>query len=193
MNQPSLHPHAIFSSLFLALLIGFLLSSTTQLGAMSAAPFGFTEEQPDGSEIHLHIEGDEYFHRLHDTHGYTVLRDRKWFVYARKGDNGQLVPTALRVGQSNPAAAGLSKNILPDAAIQNARRKVMAHPQRVAGAAGAGDGQAEGVAAAVPATMKNLVVLLRFSDHASRAVPPTTNIEVLMNAVGGDPFTRTYR
>ena len=172
MNQPSLHPHAIFSSLFLALLIGFLLSSTTQLGAMSAAPFGFTEEQPDGSEIHLHIEGDEYFHRLHDTHGYTVLRDRKWFVYARKGDNGQLVPTALRVGQSNPAAAGLSKNILPDASIRNERRKAMSIPQQAGGAAG----EPEGVAAAVPATMKNLVVLLRFSDHASREPfrPPQT-------------------
>ena len=187
MKYASLRAQAFFTSLFLALLIGFLFSSTTRLEAVSASPHAFIEIQPDGSEIHLHIEGDEFFHRLRDTKGYTVLQDRGWFVFAERGKDGRLVPSGLRVGQSDPAKAGFSKNILPDAAIQNARRKVMAHPQRVAGAAGAGDGQAEAVAAAVPATMKNLVVLLRFSDHASRAVPPTTNIEVLMNAVGGDP------
>jgi M6 family metalloprotease-like protein len=187
MKYASLRAQAFFTSLFLALVIGFLFSSTTRLEAVSASPHAFIEIQPDDSEIHLHIEGDEFFHRLHDTNGYTVLKDRGWFVFAERGKDGRLVPSGLRVGQSDPAKAGLSKNILPDAAIRNARRKAMAHPQRVAGAAGAGDGQAEGVAAAVPATMKNLVVLLRFSDHASRAVPPTTDIEVLMNAVGGDP------
>jgi len=183
MNQPSLHPHAIFSSLFLALLIGFLFSSTTRLEAVSASPHAFIEIQPDGSEIHLHIEGDEFFHRLHDTKGYTVLQDRGWFVYAERGQDGRLVPSGLRVGQSDPATAGLSKNILPAAAIRNARRKAMSVPQQAGGVAG----EPEGVAAAVPATMKNLVVLLRFSDHASRAVPTTTDIDVLMNAVGGHP------
>lgn len=186
MNTHTHRSQAAFACLALALVLGFLGFVSTPVGAMSAAPYAFTETQPDGSEIHLHIDGDEYFHRLHDTHGYTVLQDRKWFVYARRGDKGHLVPTGLRVGKSNPASAGLSKNILPDAAIRNARRKTMSHPLKAAGADGAA-GEAAGVAAAVPASMKNLVVLLRFSDHASRAVPPTADIEVLMNAVGGDP------
>ncbi|MDC0504115.1 M6 family metalloprotease domain-containing protein [Verrucomicrobiales bacterium] len=186
MKQPFVHSSQDFASLILALVAGLLFSGTGQLAAMSAAPGAFTETQPDGSEVHLHLEGDEYFHRLHDTRGYTVLKDRNWFVYARKGDHGRLVPTGLRVGQSDPARAGLSGNILPDAAIRNARRQAMSMPQQAGGVAAAA-AESEGVAAAVPATMKNLVILLRFSDHASRAVPPTTDIEVLMNAVGGDP------
>ena len=171
------------SSLILSLLVGLLFATSSHVGAMSAAPFGFFEEQPDGSEVCLHIEGDEFFHRIHDCNGYTVLKDRGWFVFAERGKDGRLVPSGLRVGQSDPATAGFSKNILPDAAIRNARRKAMSVPQQAGGVAG----EPEGVAAAVPATMKNLVVLLRFSDHASRAVPPTTDIDVLMNAVGGHP------
>ncbi|MGB2266478.1 MAG: M6 family metalloprotease domain-containing protein [Akkermansiaceae bacterium] len=177
------HTHSSLACLFLAVLVGFLSYTVTPSQAMSAAPDSFMEGQPDGSEVCLHIEGDEFFHRIYDCNGYTVLKDRGWFVYAERGQDGRLVPSGLRVGQTNPAAAGLSKNILPDAAIRNARRKAMSIPQQAGGVAG----EPEGVAAAVPASMKNLVVLLRFSDHASRAVPPTTDIDVLMNAVGGDP------
>ncbi|MFK7850480.1 MAG: M6 family metalloprotease domain-containing protein [Akkermansiaceae bacterium] len=151
--------------------------------ATSAAPFAFEEEQPDGSKIHLHIEGDEFFHRLHDTNGYTVLKDRGWFVFAERGKKGKLVPTGLRVGQDDPKRAGLSKNILPDPAIRNARRKAMGEPQQAGGTAG--DGPA--TATAVSGTMKNLVVLLRFSNHSTRAVPSVSDIDILMNAPGGDP------
>jgi M6 family metalloprotease-like protein len=153
------------------------------LKATSAAPFGLEEEQPDGSKIHLHIEGDEFFHRLHDTNGYTVLQDRGWFVFAEKGKNGKLVPTGLRVGQDDPARAGFSPNILPDPAIRNARRRQMAEIQLAGGAAG----DAPTTATVVAGNLKNLVVLLRFSDHATRAVPSVSDLDILMNAPGGDP------
>ena len=150
--------------------------------ATSASPFSFTETQPDGSEVHLHLEGDEFFHHLRDTNGYTVLKDRGWFVYAERGKGGRLVPTGLRVGQADPGRAGLSENILPDAAIRNARREQMAAIQQAGGVAS----NTAPLAATVSGSLKNLVVLLRFSDHASRSVPPTTDIDVLMNAPGGD-------
>lgn len=183
MNIKHLRIRTTLAGIYLTVMLGFLSYTVTPSMAMSAAPFGFFEEQPDGSEVCLHIEGDEFFHRIHDCHGFTVLKDRGWFVYAERGQDGRLVPSGLRVGQADPAAAGLSKNILPDAAIRNARRNAMSIPQQAGGVAG----EPEGVAASVPASLKNLVVLLRFADHASRAVPPTTDIDVLMNAVGGHP------
>lgn len=150
----------------------------------SAAPDAFIEIQPDGSEIHLHIEGDEFFHRLLDTRGYTVLKDRGWFVFAERGQNGRLVPSGLRVGQDDPRQAGLSPHLLPDPAIRNARRRKMASIQQAGG--NAGDGPA--TASAVTGSLKNLVVLLRFSDHATRSVPSTSDLDILMNAPGGDPL-----
>ena len=40
-----------------------LLFSHQMVSASPASPFAFEEAQPDGSRIHLHIEGDEFFHR----------------------------------------------------------------------------------------------------------------------------------
>lgn len=176
------HPIVVARCLAFLSFVAFL-SLSQIVSATSAAPFAFEEEQPDGSHIHLHIEGDEFFHRLHDTNGYTVLQDRGWFVFAEKGKNGKLVPTGLRVGQDDPQRAGLSKNILPDPAIRNALRQQMAEIQQAGGTAGDGGPSA----VAVSGNLKNLVVLLRFSDHASRNVPPVADVDVLMNAAGGDP------
>lgn len=147
---------------------------------MSASPTGFFEEQPDGSQVHLHIEGDEFFHWLEDVKGYTVVKDREWFVYGRRDESGRLLPTGLRVGKDNPAKEGLLPRQLPDAAFRNPSFGI---PQQANGSAS----ESGPATAVVQGTLPNLVVLLRFSDHASRTVPSTGDIDVLMNAPGGDP------
>lgn len=175
--------HPLSTWLFPLLTFFLIVSSSSLLHATSAAPFAFTETQPDGSKIDLHMEGDEFFHYLRDSKGFTVLKDRKWFVYGKKDATGHLVPSGLRVGQSNPGKAGLSKNTLPDQAIRNARRKVMAKLQQVGG----GGAEVPSVANPISGSLRNLVVLLRFSNHASRSLPSTGDIDILMNAVGGHP------
>ena len=71
-------------------------------------------KQPDGTVLHLFATGDEYYNRLHDAAGFTVVRDaRGWLVYASKV-NGRLEATGLVVGRSDPAAAGLAAGLAPD-------------------------------------------------------------------------------
>ena len=173
--------HKLFVSLrqlvLITVMVGF---SGLSLWAMPASPAGFVEQQPDGSEVHLHLEGDEFFHWLEDVKGYTVLKDRDWFVYGRKDETGRLVPTGLRVGTNNPAKAGLLPRELPDPAFRNLG---LDRPQQADGSAS----NSSPSTAVVQGTYPNLVVLLRFSDHASRAVPSTGDIDILMNAPGGHP------
>ncbi|MFT5412370.1 MAG: immune inhibitor A, partial [Verrucomicrobiales bacterium] len=173
--------HKLFVSLrqlvLITVMVGF---SGLSLWAMPASPAGFVEQQPDGSEVHLHLEGDEFFHWLEDVKGYTVLKDRDWFVYGRKDETGRLVPTGLRVGTNNPAKAGLLPRELPDPVFRNLG---LDRPQQADGSAS----NSSPSTAVVQGTYPNLVVLLRFSDHASRAVPSTGDIDILMNAPGGHP------
>ena len=53
------------------LILALATLGTAAVKGMPASPAGFFEEQPDGSTVHLHLEGDEFFHRLTDTKGFT--------------------------------------------------------------------------------------------------------------------------
>lgn len=41
---------------------------------MSANPQLYTDKQPDGTEVTLHIKGDESFNWMKDQEGYAVVR-----------------------------------------------------------------------------------------------------------------------
>ncbi len=74
-----------------------------------------TLTQPDGTVVHLFATGDEYYNRLHDGNGFTVVRDPDtgYLVYAMKID-GRLRPTGFLAGTDDPAAAGLAPGLIPD-------------------------------------------------------------------------------
>ncbi|HQT94646.1 MAG: hypothetical protein B7Z68_01175 [Acidobacteria bacterium 21-70-11] len=74
-----------------------------------------TLTQPDGTVVHLFATGDEYYNRLHDANGFTVVRDPDtgYLVYAMKID-GRLQPTGFVAGKDDPAAAGLTPDLMPD-------------------------------------------------------------------------------
>ncbi|MBU1626650.1 PQQ-binding-like beta-propeller repeat protein, partial [bacterium] len=72
----------------------------------------FTYEN-DGVSISLVKWGDEFLNGYETLDGYTVLRDDitgKW-VYAEKDVNGELYPTSLIVGKSEPVMANLEKHL----------------------------------------------------------------------------------
>jgi M6 family metalloprotease-like protein len=156
-----------------------LLGTSTPSQAINASPFAFPVQQADGSSIQLHVRGDERYHWQEDSAGYTVIQHNNNYFYATRNPAGNLVPTPHLVGKANPRALGLQKHLLPSADVLGQLR-----------AAGpGGNSESSSTAERVPASgdIKNLVVMVRFSDHAGRALPSSVDMDVLFNATSPDP------
>mmetsp|Transcript_70643 Transcript_70643/g.153419 ORF Transcript_70643/g.153419 Transcript_70643/m.153419 type:complete len:202 (+) Transcript_70643:64-669(+) len=127
--------------------------------AMPASPLPVLLTQPDGTNITLHIRGDEKFHFFEDQ-GFTVVLSDGAYSYATSSADGHLAPTEHLVGHSDPWKSGSAPGLLPskEALAELAAR---ARPQ--------GQGMPERLTqrrGAVGATrLKNIVVLCRFRDH----------------------------
>ncbi|MDR0927749.1 MAG: InlB B-repeat-containing protein, partial [Ignavibacteria bacterium] len=96
---------------FLLLSIIFVVISIGSAQAAYLQNVPQTITQPNGIVVHCLATGDEYYHRVHDSSGYTIVQDTLgWYVYAiRNGDT--LAPTNLKVGINPPTS--LSPNTLP--------------------------------------------------------------------------------
>ncbi|MCK5359245.1 MAG: hypothetical protein KAJ95_01390 [Gammaproteobacteria bacterium] len=142
--------------------------------AVQASPHAFSVTQPDGSQVMLHIRGDEHFHWQEDQHGYTVMRDKGRYVYAQRDkDTGRLKPTPWQAGKVDPAARGLKKRELPSpGVIRELRSKSMQGPAE-------GSSEQQVSAASVTGFVKNLVVLVRFADHVGRTLPTAGTLMVM--------------
>ncbi len=115
-----------------------------------------------------------------DERGFALVRSGGRFVYARRGPDGRLEPTAHVLGSADPAALGLVPGLRP-APRPPRREKVRAAERPVPGPAfrsGAG-------------SATNLVLLLRFADHGpggqNRTLPSAADVTKIVDAVGGDP------
>ena len=103
-----------------------LLCRTAALGAPFAEEVPFT--QPDGTQITLWGQGDE-FHAVFETlDGYTVMFNQQTRAYdyaALSADGDQLVSTGVAVGQGSPSALGLKPHlrINPEAARKQAAER----------------------------------------------------------------------
>lgn len=69
-------------------------------------------KQPDGSVIKCFITGDEFYRRVHDAQGYTIIKNPKsgWYVYASKSGEG-ISATDLVVGIADPEGSGISPEL----------------------------------------------------------------------------------
>ena len=129
--------------------------------AINASPFPAVVKQPDGTSVTIQLRGDEYAHWNEDAAGYPVMQDGDgWWRYAQLDAQGLLRPTTAQLGTASPAALGLN------------RAHPVAPPQQEEAAVSTGPGGARLVKPvahqAYPqpiGTVKNLVVLLLFSDH----------------------------
>ena len=65
--------------------------------------------QPDGHQIECFITGDQYARRLHDSNDFTILHaiEDGFYYYAKKDEQGKLIPSSLMVGRDYPHNAGL--------------------------------------------------------------------------------------
>ncbi len=144
---------------------------------MPASPHPFEGFQPDGTRVELRLRGDFTFHWLEDLDGFTVIKDRDTFVYAALDRQGRLFPTAHAVGKVEPRRVGLPRRALPAREIREEAARALAKGPgpRMAGRTTAPAGR-----------IKNLVILMRFADHAERLLPSAEDMSVLFNAPGGD-------
>lgn len=145
--------------------------------AVQASPWPIETKQPDGTSITLHVRGDEYLHWHEDTSGYAVVEDAGWYRYADSVVNGELRASAHAVGKVSPSAVGLTQGLKP-APLAIRARGIGSVGAQVAGAAPESRGDPLG-------TIKNIVILMRFSNHVSRPLPSNADMNILFNAVGG--------
>ena len=141
--------------------------------------------QPDGTELQLFATGDEYYNWLHDADGYVIVRNPSngWLVYATKVE-GQLKPTELVVGRSDPTAAGLEKGLKPDRRFVPEPRTLFPGPMaaRALGTPG------------VPSfsSINNIVVFVRFADEPEFGASISTYDGDLNSIASGVSSLRSY-
>lgn len=138
--------------------------------------------QPNGDTLHCFVTGDEFYHRLHDDAGYTIVQNPTsgWYVYADRQWNEdhsdwQLVATDLIAGQSNPAAAGISPNLIASPATVDHKHKQWEIPERYRVAKSPQSKTMEN-----HGKLNNVVIFIRFADDSEITTPMST-IESMFN------------
>ncbi|QDV43844.1 Immune inhibitor A precursor [Stieleria neptunia] len=171
-----------------------VLCIATEQSAMGnlASPFPVEVTQPSGETIQLYIRGNEKLNwyesvpearniqrggvlspadaALAATPGYTVMKDANGrYVYAQLDANSNWTPTDVAVGSEVPQ--DLTRRLIPPP--ENVQRMIRSRlPEQ----------NIPSRAAAPLGTVKNLVVLLRFADHANRNLPSKADYDQLFNA-----------
>lgn len=157
-----------------------LLAALSAFPAVSwcvpANPAPFEVTQPDGKKIMLSLKGDEFYKWHEDEKGYTVLKDkatRNW-VYAEKGAGGALKAGIYKVGAADPEALRFPRRLVDVQKASAARTRQTARNASpaylVSGArtvTGIKPSSAPSRTPILTGTMKNLVILARFSDQAA--------------------------
>ncbi len=176
-KSPTLIPfHGAALTPMLVALAFFL--SVLQSKAINASGQFVDVRQPDGRQITVRARGDEFCHWYEDADGFAIVLNQGQYLYAVVDAKGGLVPSQSLVGRDDPRVAGLPKNARPTAKFIAAERGKFLAP----------------IAAAAPVpgiapvgTVKNLVILCRFSDHTLGVhTRPPADYDVIFNNVGGD-------
>lgn len=157
------------------ILILLLTLATSVVSAMPLFNVPTTLVQPNGDTLHCFVSGDEYYHRLHDADGYTIVQNPQtgYWVYAdtvhTSADRWQVVPTDYVAGRINPnAIASLSPNVGVD---HETWLKKQHFEENI---------DAPKTSGANHGRMNNLVVFIRFSDQGEMATPIST-IDSMLN------------
>lgn len=118
--------------------------------------------QPDGTILNLLASGDEFYNKLHDANGYTIIQSQTdgYYYYAQKIGE-ELVPSAWRVGSTNPAVVNLTPNLnISEAAYKEKARQMRSRNTRNTHAPSTG-------------TVNNICILIRFADQTEFEIPRT--------------------
>ena len=158
------------------LLLAMLLLGTTTI---FAAPFQNVKKilrQPDGTELHCYASGDEFYSRLHDADGFTIVQAKSgYFVYATSDARGNIVETEYIAGVADPKTLGLEPNVMISPKEYHSRRQekmemVNMHKDRDDGMLNHG-------------TYNNIVVFIKFKGDADLSTTKT-EIDSMFNYDG---------
>ena len=200
--KPSSSSHLLLVAVLVAILTSFVVE------AVPAVPSPFIEENEDGTSTgKLYLHGDERYHYITDANGYTVCpvrangNSKKFnFNYCEETGDGDLRANAnLQVGKSNPSASGLKKGLV------KSKQKALEQCGVFCSSAAEGTSSAgltryrnllgtdqdgsnlrhrklqKWKSPTTKAPKLNLVILVRFSEHATRNVPTKEQIIDFMN------------
>jgi M6 family metalloprotease-like protein len=131
--------------------------------------------QPDGTAVSCFASGDEFYHWLHDANGFTIVQDEATgdWVYAC-AEGGELLPTALMAGKSDPGAAGLK----PGPLLSPERYRAI----REAWPGGCAARSQEIRMAPHTGVLNSVTILIRFSDE-----PEFTDTVAYYDSMFNDP------
>ena len=184
---------AFTTSLISALFVSAAtLAAPAQDCAVSASPHPIRLSQPTGEDVVLRLRGSAFAHWYEDARGYPVVELGGWYMYASTNSSGDLVPTSYIVGRDDPQPLGLANNVVPSNPSGSARQP---SPSQLLAAKGGPIKESlrhpGGTIGADATSVKNLVILVEFSDHGptgqNRTLPSNADFGLIMNAVGGDP------
>lgn len=158
------------------------------------SPNAVDVRQPDGRTLALHFRGNAFRHWYEDAHGFPVLPSEAGYVYAELTADGSLRATRLLAGSVDPREHGLHSQVVPQRSPLGLIPLPSTHKsaqQTAPGVSGSVHPAPGGSLFAGAGSVKNLVLLLRFSNHGpagqNRTLPTAANVNTIMNAVGGDP------
>jgi M6 family metalloprotease-like protein len=143
-----------------------------------------TITQPTGEKIHVFVSGDEFYHRIHDKDGYTIVQDPKdgWFYYAalRKGD---LVPARYKAGAKDPKKTSLKPNVAPPAKKMRELYNLYRTPVETKFLNGetVRKAPASNTVKAQLRRMNNVVILIRFNDDSNFPVASLQKYDTICN------------
>jgi len=98
-------------TLFILTITLFMSGATPILQGAPIKNYPKMLTQPDGTQVKVLISGDEYYHWVTDTLGYTLLKNKQgWIVYANLV-NDELVLTEYNAYSIDPQTIGLNPNL----------------------------------------------------------------------------------
>lgn len=132
--------------------------------------------QPNGDTLRCYATGDEFYHRLHDANGYTIIQHPTtgYYVYATR-QGSTLVATDLVAGIANPAHHGIPQGLtisLEEQELCHKRWDIPAQYQR--------NLPSPKTSGTNHGTFVNLVIFIRFADD-NEIGTPLANINAMYN------------
>ncbi len=149
--------------------------------------------QPNGDTLHCFVTGDEFYHRLHDAQGYTILRNSStgYYVYATL-HNGQLAAGDHIAGRTDPTTLGIPTHLSISKQELQARHKAWDIPAQYAVHPRSLSPKLSTATANNHGTLNNLVIFIRFSDEDSLVQNYTTVNSMFNDTAVGALSMRDY-
>ena len=143
--------------------------------------------QPDESNITIYSSGDEYYNRLHDINGYTIVQNEEgYYVYAQYNEKGDdIMASSYIVGKCNPQHIGLQPNITN-------RNKVMKNLLEMGVFDRREDNIRTGYNYPTIGTINNIVIYIRFADQAEFTDNQSKYTNLFNNSTSGANSVYNY-